>query len=259
MPASRLTTAFDQGLLGPSVNSIRVVRPPLDYDLSALEPDNLQIDTGFKPDADAFANAGYTLGNNKADVSIVVIPRSKVFARALVAQAAVHSNLVVVDGQKTNGVDSIFKEVRKRIGDLPSVTKAHGRLFAFSGGSKFDDWLISGPTKGDHGYWTNAGTFSDGAVDRGSMQLLAAIPDTLKGRIADFGAGCGYLSVGILKLAGVGSVDLLEAEALSLECARLNVTDNRAVFHWCDVTQFKSSVVYDTIVMNICLDSYSLD
>ena len=45
------------------------------------------------------------------------------------------------------------------------------------------------------------------------------------------------------------SIDLVEAEALSLTCARQNVTDPRAQFHWADATTF-SAPAFDGIVMN---------
>ena len=45
------------------------------------------------------------------------------------------------------------------------------------------------------------------------------------------------------------SLDLIEAEARALDCARLNVTDPRAAFHWADVT-VASKTAFDAIVMN---------
>ena len=232
------------------MGEVRLVRPSVDYDLSPLDRGAIRIDTGFKPDADAFERAGYALSSEPAQTTIVVVPRSKSFARALVAEAAATSDLIIVDGQKTDGVDSIFKEIRKRIGDLPSVTKGHGRLFAFGRTDAFADWRIDGPTKGDHGYWTNAGVFSDGAVDRGSEQLIKALPEKLPARIGDFGAGWGYLASEILKRDGVKAVDLIEAERLSLDCAALNVVDDRAAFHWADATTYDTKAAYDAVIMN---------
>lgn len=250
MSVSRLATALEQGMFDLSASQVRVVRPTVDYDLSPLAREAVQIDTGIKPDADAFARAGFAVSDAPCPVTIVVVPRSKTFARALVAEAAQSSDLVIVDGQKTDGVDSVFKEIRKRIGDLPSVTKGHGRLFAFGRTDAFADWRIDGPVQGAHGYWTHAGVYSDGAVDHGSALLAQALPAKLPARIADFGAGWGYLAAEALRREGVQSVDLIESEALSLDCARLNVADDRAAFHWADVTTYDTKAAYDAIIMN---------
>uniref|UniRef100_A0AAN0MCT1 Class I SAM-dependent methyltransferase n=1 Tax=Yoonia rhodophyticola TaxID=3137370 RepID=A0AAN0MCT1_9RHOB len=106
------------------------------------------------------------------------------------------------------------------------------------------------PEKGAHGYFTTAGVFSDGAIDRGSALLADALPSKLPGRMADLGAGWGYLAAPVLQRDGVAALDLIEAEALSLACARLNVSDPRAQFHWADATQFRPDAPYDGIVMN---------
>ncbi len=46
------------------------------------------------------------------------------------------------------------------------------------------------------------------------------------------------------------SLDLVEAEAAALECARRNVTDPRAAFHWADATRFHPSAPVDAVVCN---------
>ena len=248
MSKSRLTTALNEGLIDLPVGAIRVMRPSAGYDLSALPRDDVRIDTGFKPDAAAWETAGYALSADAAPVTLVVLPRAKKLARAMVAEAA-KSGLVIVDGQKTDGVDSVFKECRKRLGDLPCVTKSHGRLFWFNGEDQFADWAVGAPEKASHGYFTTAGVFSDGEIDRGSALLVGCLPDKLPKRMADFGAGWGYLSAEVLKNPAVQSIDLIEAEQAALDCAHLNVADDRANFHWADATTWKSDG-YQGIVMN---------
>ncbi len=251
---SRLQTALDQGAFEFS-GPIAVLRPPADYDLP-VAPDQVLIEHTFKPDCDAWDRRGYQVmpKASPAEAMIVVLPRAKALARDMVARACnLSSGIVIIDGQKTDGADAVFKECRKRLGDLPSLTKAHGRLFWFDADAakgKFDDWLVPDPARGDHGYYTTAGVFSDGQVDRGSALLVDALPPKLFGRVADLGAGWGYLSLAALKYEKVKSVDLVEAEALALDCARLNVTDERANFHWADATTFAPSDPYDTIICN---------
>ena len=252
MSQSRLSTALDDGLLSLPQGKIAIMRPTATYDVSGLSRDHVQVVQGFYPDYTAWENAGYPVAQElaKVAVAIVVVPRAKALARAMVAAACAYADFVVVDGQKTDGVDSVFKECRKRLGALPSITKGHGRIFWFAATDKFEDWTAPPPEKGAHGYYTAAGVFSDGAVDAGSMLLAAALPPKLPARMADLGAGWGYLAGPVLERKGVQSLDLIESEALSVACAKLNVTDPRVTFHWADATQFQATPAFDGIVMN---------
>lgn len=251
MSQSRLSTAIDDGLIALPEGNIALMRPPATYDVSALPRDRVKITHGFSPDVAAWLGAGYEVTQTlaKVSVAVVVVPRAKALARAMVAEACANADLVIVDGQKTDGVDSLFKQCRKTLGDLPSLPKGHGRIFWFSATDAFTDWTAPEPAKGPHGYFTTAGVFSDGTVDAGSALLAAALPAKLPARMADLGAGWGYLAAPVLARDGVKSLDLIEAEALSLQCAKLNVSDPRVTFHWADATRFDGGG-YDGIVMN---------
>lgn len=252
MAQTRLTSALDEGALTLPEGAITVLRPAADYDLSALAGRDLRIVHGFYPDAAHWQQAGFTVTQQMTDsaAALVVVPRAKALAQALIAQSCTKAGLVIVDGQRTDGIDSLFRACRARLGDLPSVTRAHGRMFWFAASDAFADWAEPAPTRGAHGYFNAAGVFSDGAVDAGSALLAAALPAKLPARMADLGAGWGYLAAAVLTRTGVASLDLIEAEAASLACARLNVTDPRAAFHWADARQFVARPLYDAIVMN---------
>ena len=228
------------------------MRPPLTYDMNSLDRGQVTVLSSFRPDASGWANAGYPVVQDLADcdMAIVVVPRAKALARAMIAEAATKAKVVVVDGAKTDGVDSLFKACRKALGTVPSLTKAHGRIFWFDTTDAFADWAAPPPAMGDHGYVTTAGVFSDGAVDAGSQLLVAALPPKLPSRMADLGAGWGYLAGPVLERSGVSSLDLIEAEALSLACARENVQDPRATFIWGDATTHQPPTAYDGIIMN---------
>jgi 16S rRNA (guanine1207-N2)-methyltransferase len=249
---SRLFTVLNDELVTPPAGPVTVMRPAADYDLSPLADRDIRISHGFAPDANAFAQAGYAVSQDTAasPTMIVTVPRSKALARSMIAQACALGQVVIVDGQRTDGIDSLFKDVRAVLGDLPSLPKAKGRLFWFNATDKLADWAAPPPEVGDHGFYTTAGVFSDGAIDKGSALLAGALPAKLPNRMADLGAGWGYLSQAVLGRDGVKSLDLIEAEALSLDCARLNVTDPRAAFHWGDALTFKPATKYDGIVMN---------
>lgn len=249
---SRLTTAIKDGLLTLPAGDICVLRPQATYDVSALPRDRVSISHTHYPDYVIWDGAGYPVAPDIAPcaVAIVVVPRAKALARAMIAAAAQTAHIVIVDGYKTDGIDSLYKDARKRLGDLPTLAKDHGRIFWMEPGDRFADWIAPEPTRGPHGFYTTAGVFSEGGIDKGSAALVALLPDKLPARIADLGAGWGFLSDAILKRDGVKSLDLIEAEALSLDCARLNITDPRASFHWADAATFKGGKGYDAIIMN---------
>ncbi len=254
MAQARLTTALTDGVLTLPEGSVCVMRPGAAYDVSALS-EAPQIQHTFRPERDWWEAAGHPViaRMDKVATAIVVVPRSKALARGMVAEAARLAHCVVVDGQRTEGVDGLWRELRKKIGDMPVIAKAHGRMFWFDGGDavadRLADWRLPGPQQGPEGFVTQAGVFSEGAVDRGSRLLLEALPSKLPDRIADFGAGWGFLAHGILAAhPEVGTLDLIEAESRALDCARINVTDPRAAFHWADVTRVDG--LWDAIVTN---------
>ncbi len=228
------------------------MRPSPTYDLGALNEHDAQIEHSLYTDRQQFVHAGYTICDDisSARTAIVVVPRSKALARAMVAKAAANADLIVIDGAKTDGIDSLWTATRKILGPLPSVAKDHGRIFWFGKTDAFADWAAPPPAKGPHGFFTTAGVFSDGGIDKGSALLAAALPTKLPKRIADLGAGWGYLSDAVLQREGVESLSLIEAEKLALDCARLNIADPRAQFHWDDATVFQPDAAFDGVVMN---------
>jgi 16S rRNA (guanine1207-N2)-methyltransferase len=253
MSQSRLSTALNEGFLTLPAGKIAVLRPPATTDLSGFPADRLMISHGFRPDHDHWSRQGFAVTDrgSPADAVLVIVPRSKALARALVAEACALAPMVIVDGQKTDGVDSLWREVKVRCRDVPSLTKAHGRLFAFAPPpDRFADWAMGDPVRAADGFFRQAGVFSDDGIDRGSALLAAVLPARLPGRVADLGAGWGYLASVVLGREGVAAVDLIEAERLALDCARLNVTDPRAGFHWADATTFAPARPYDAVVMN---------
>lgn len=249
---SRIRTAIDDGLLALPAGNVTIIRPDASFDIGSFSDRDVTVCTTVAGDQKRWEMSGYATTSTipKSEISVVSIPRSKAFAKSLVAQAAENSALVVVDGTKTDGIDSLFNATRKVLGDLPSVTKAHGRVFWFAGTDALKAWRVGAPERGEHGFFTTAGVFSDGAIDKGSVLLASALPKKLPKKLADLGAGWGYLSHAMLQKDGVETIDLYETEQLSLDCARLNINDPRAKFYWADVTDIQEKSVYDGVVMN---------
>lgn len=249
---SRLRTVIDDGLLSLPAGRVHVMRPPADYDLSPLDDHELTLDHVFFPAVSAFRDAGYDVVDDIGSpaATIVVLPRDKALARDMIARAAAASPLVVVDGYKTDGVDSVFKAARKALGDVPSVPKDHGRIFWMEPGDVFADWAAPAASTAAHGFVTTVGIFSADKIDAGSALLADALPAKLPARMADLGAGWGYLAGPILSRDGVRSLTLVEADRVALNCAQANVDDPRVQFLWADATDHRPEQAYDGIVMN---------
>jgi 16S rRNA (guanine1207-N2)-methyltransferase len=151
---------------------------------------------------------------------------------------------------KTTGIESFYKECGKRFPVSKAISKAHGKLFCFSADDAAGKWAADADIAPVEGFETVAGVFSAGKIDAGSRALVRALPDKLPKRIADPGAGWGYLSRHILERETVREVHLIEADHAALECAKRNCVDPRAVFHWQDATGFVPDIPFDAVVMN---------
>jgi 16S rRNA (guanine1207-N2)-methyltransferase len=237
----------------PEDGLIAVYGPAADDDLSALPRPRVEVVTGFRPDHDAFKAQGYALrhaGGGRYAAAILCLPRARAAARALVARACAEvapGGLIAVDGQKTDGIDAMLKDLRARVAVSAPLSKAHGKLATLAACDAFAGWTAT--PRMVQGFQTFPGVFSADGPDPASLLLAAALP-ALKGRVADLGAGWGYLSRHILTSPGITALDLVEADFMALTAAEANVTDPRARFHWADVRQFTPAQRYDHVVMN---------
>lgn len=242
-------------LVLPASGKIAVIRPRIGDDLTSLPKDRVEVVTGFRPDYSYFEQQSWSVARDlegQYSGAIVCLPRAKDDARALLAQAADHvapGGLIAVDGQKTDGVDSIYKDLRALLPVSEALAKAHGKIFNFSAGPDLAKWRIARSEIAD-GFVTQPGVFSAAGPDRGSVLLGAALPAKMPARVVDLGAGWGYLSRAILARDGIQSLDLVEAEDAALACARLNIIDPRAAFHWADATGFRPAQPVGAVVCN---------
>ena len=240
MLSTRLATLLGSGSVAlPDDGRIGVIGPPAGTDLSMLPKDRVTVVQRLYPDHRAFAEAGYTTTvtpEGPFSLAIIALPRAKAEARARIAAVRdVTTGPLLIDGQKTDGIDSLLKELKAR-GDVTEVlSKAHGKLCVVEDGN-FEDWHAE-PGEAD-GFVTHPGVFSADGIDPGSAALISALPQTLSGHVVDLGAGWGVLAKAALE-RGAASVDLVEADHLALEAARANIADPRARFHWADARTFR--------------------
>ncbi|KMW59595.1 Ribosomal RNA small subunit methyltransferase C [Candidatus Rhodobacter oscarellae] len=241
-----METVFD----APELGRIAVFAPRAGLDLSALDKDRLHLIQGFKPDHDAWARAGYDVSvapQGAYSAAILCLPCAKALARDLIAQArALTSGPILVDGDKVDGIESALRDLRKRAEVGGPVSKAHGKAFQVTGGD-FGDWRAA-PAQVE-GFQTLPGVFSADGIDPASKLLAEALPAKLPKRMADLGAGWGYLSAQTLSREGIEALHLVEADHAALECARANVADARARFHWADARDVDLKAL-DGVIMN---------
>lgn len=227
--------------------------PRAGADLSALPKERLHIVTGFKPDYDDFQAQGYLASvapEGRYSASMVCLPRAKPQARALIAEAvAVTDGPVIVDGAKTDGVESILKECRKRADVSAPLSKAHGKLFWFDAVEAFDDWRGE-PRMIEGGFSTAPGVFSADGIDPGSALLADHLPTKLGRHVADLGGGWGYLSARALERDSIEVMHLVEADHAACDCARMNVADARLQIHWADATAWQPPQKLDAVISN---------
>ncbi|TDK48075.1 class I SAM-dependent methyltransferase [Antarcticimicrobium luteum] len=261
--SARLSLAIEQeGLTLPASGPILVLHPRAGADLAALPRERTLLIQPFRPDHDFLTASGFpnvawmAPGAHRFAAALVCLPRAKRQAQALIAQAARQTDgVVIVDGAKTDGADSLMREVRKRVPLDGALSKSHGRIFWFRtdaagfDASAFADWAEA-DTQRVGGFVTAPGVFSADGIDPASEMLAQALPRHLGAHVADLGAGWGYLATRLLADDRLESLDLIEADRIALTCAMENVRDPRARFHWVDAALFRAAGPLDAVVTN---------
>src|SRR5690606_14469560 len=117
------------GLVLPGSARVAVFAPTPESDLSPLPGAMVHVITRDKPARDRFAALGYTCNTapeGRYGAALVCLPRAKDHARALIAEAAdVTDGPVIVDGLKTDGIESALKACRARTTCHGPINKAH--------------------------------------------------------------------------------------------------------------------------------------
>ena len=226
-------------------------------DLVALDPVRTTVVQGFRPDHDAAVAHGFrtlTEPDGPADAAVVIMPRSRAAARARVAAAAAvlqPGSPLWIDGQKTDGIDAMLRDLRALAPVEDVQSRAHGKIFRVTvpaGQWLPADWAGAEIRVGN--FVTLPGLFSADGPDPASVLLAAALPERMPTRIVDLGAGWGWLAAQVLTRPGVEVVHLVEADHAALSCARRNISDPRARFHWADATDFRLPEPVNGVVMN---------
>lgn len=227
---------------------------------------------GFMPFADELARNGLRVGEpapgERFSLVMVLPPRQRDEARALFARALsllAPGGTVLASMPNAEGAKSGEGDLARLAGAVQHLSKHKCRVFWSTPSPERVDqallaeWLaLDAPREIADGYVSRPGLFAWDRIDRASALLVSQLPDDLHGRVADLGAGYGYLARQVVaRCPQVKAIDLYEAEARALEPARINMDRARracdhalaVAVHWRDVTRgllFK----YDAIVSN---------
>lgn len=264
----RLALAFASGAvaLPPSGDVVVLQARPADF-LDLVPPDRLRCVQAFRPLHDALVAEGRQVttsaeGGAGGGAGLVVVNLSRNRAETLgdvargLALLAPGGRLVVA-GAKTDGADGVARTVAAALPVAGMFVKAHGRVFWLDRPDRLPDavagWTRAAePARNAEGFVTAPGMFSPDHADPGSRRLAETLSGRLHGRVADLGAGWGWLAAQALAAnPGIDTLDLHEASLPALDAARVNVTDPRARFHWTDVARLgRADGPCDAVIAN---------
>lgn len=219
---------------------------------------------GFRPDFLKLRKAGRNVHPEPVgeafDVALVLTGRHRAVGELRIAEALERlrpGGLLVVAGSNDDGIAALRKRLSALVPIDGHLPKHHGVAF----------WLArpgdpaaaiaalraaNVPLVAEERYHVGPGMFSAGRADRGSKLLADHLPPDLKGAVADFCAGWGYLAARAAeRFPELKALDLYEADHASLEAARRNLAFFPAArFFWHDLAGEPVETRYDAILMN---------
>lgn len=239
-----------------------------------------RCEQSFKPFAAALERSGLNvipLDAEQPDQGeryplVLILPtRQRDERRALFARAARHrqaGGVVLACVANAEGAKSAEADFARLLGPTRTLSKHKCRVFWNAQAEPAVDptllaeWsALDAPRLTADGYLSRPGLFAWDRIDPASALLAAQLPGDLHGRVADLGAGYGYLASEVIaRCPKVTAVDLYEAEARALEPLRTNMAhalraSGREVavgIHWQDVAAGIDAATprYDAIVSN---------
>ena len=194
------------------------------------------------------------------DMALVVAGRHRGQNEMRIAEAlerVAPGGSIVVAGGKDEGIASLRKRVDELVPLAGHLPKYHGIAFWLRRPADLEAaerLRAANPALLVDGRFHAApGMFSFDKVDAGSKLLVDNLPGDLRGNIADFCAGWGYVAAEVAaRSSGISGLDLYEADFASLEAAKGNIGNTAAVlgFFWIDLLSEPVEKRYDAIVMN---------
>lgn len=232
----------------------------------AITVEQIDCQQSFKPFVEELERAGWPIIQNTGKtypIVLVLPPPQRDETRALFAEAlqrASDDGLVVVSMQNSAGAKSGENDLKQLAPNLQSISKNKCRVFWVKkkniNEALSQAWLkLDAPRMVEAtGFVSRPGVFAWDRIDAASLLLTEHLPKDLAGHGADLGAGLGYLTHMVLKhCENVIAMDVYEAEARALECARCNLSSSspniQLNYYWHDVVQGLHGT-YDFVISN---------
>jgi 16S rRNA (guanine1207-N2)-methyltransferase len=202
--------------------------------------------------------------------TLLLPPRQREQARALFArglQRLAAGGVMLAAMPNREGAKTGEADLARLAGPLQTLSKHHCRAFWTRPlDAPVDPGLVEAWARLDAprpivdarvpggSFLSRPGVFAWDRIDPASLLLAEQLPEDLRGRVADLGAGWGYLAGQVLaRCPGVAALDLFEADANALALARANLAAWGARvpvgLHWHDVAAGIPGG-YDAIVTN---------
>ncbi len=177
------------------------------------------------------------------------------YTLALGLRALAPDGTLLAMAPKDRGGSRLRKELEALGAVVTETVKAHHRICRCSRPATIlglEDAIAAGAPRvtPPYGLWSQPGVFSWDRVDPGTALLAKHLP-AFSGEGADLGCGVGSLTRAVLTSPKVRRVALIDLDRRAVECARRNVQDARAAFHWADATGADAPLEkLDFVVMN---------
>lgn len=222
----------------------------------------------FKPDHDALLAQGHmvvrALTSEGFGLGLCLLGKHKRENLARLGQAWLAlrpGGVLLASASNDTGAASLMKAFAAGIAPVQSLAKHHSKVFWASktddpaAARQAEDWVREGAMQYVEAIaaWSQPGIYNWDSVDKGSALLASHLPDDLRGRVADVGAGWGYLSRQVLARKGaVTALDLFEADERALQAAlrKLEGSTLPITGHWHDIRQGLPRRAFQTVVMN---------
>ncbi len=235
--------------------------------LRRLPRDKILCDQSFKPAYDALSRDGFDLHTPdhpaQYDLTLVLPPRQREEGRALLARAVrlTHDGGIVMAAvSNLEGAKTVENDLKSLAGNVTVQSKNKCRVFwaHIEAGrlnhERLNEWaLLDAPRPvADGRFVSRPGLFAWDHLDAGSRFLVDTLPPAMAGKVADLGAGFGYLGDEVLtRYPQVTRLDAVEGESRAVDLARQNLArfGERAQCLWLDATGPLPGP-YDVIVSN---------
>ncbi|AZQ85832.1 methyltransferase domain-containing protein [Colwellia sp. Arc7-635] len=203
------------------------------------------------------------IAKNKHDMAIIHFPKSKAefaFTLAMLAESMTEDATIVIVGENKGGIKSAEKLSKTYLEYCHSADAARHCLMYIA---KFIPNIPRFDLQKFYKHYSVQvqdktlqiaalpGVFSQKSLDAGTAVLLANLPDTISGKVLDFGCGAGVIAAYIGTIHPKTTLSLVDVSALALHSAKTTLALNQLTGEYIasdSLSQVKER--YDFVISN---------